>query len=84
MPPFTRPRPLRRVPFWIGFCLFLVIAVFLLWEEHRVHFLGALPFAILLLCPLIHVFMHRGHGHGGHGGDPDRPAPHHDDQVAPS
>lgn len=26
-----------------------------------------LPFAIFLLCPLMHLFMHRG-GHGGHGG----------------
>jgi hypothetical protein len=27
-----------------------------------------LPFSILLLCPLMHLFMHRGHGgHGGHG-----------------
>ena len=27
-----------------------------------------LPFSVLLLCPLMHVFMHRGHGgHGSHG-----------------
>ncbi len=27
-----------------------------------------LPFSVLLLCPLMHVFMHRGHGgHGAHG-----------------
>jgi hypothetical protein len=47
-----------------GFVLiaFLVIAAFFLWEEHKAHMLGALPFVILLLCPLLHVFMHRGHG----------------------
>ena len=47
---------------WIGFA---AIAAFYLFTEHRAHVLGALPFAIILLCPLLHVFHHR--GHGGHG-----------------
>jgi Protein of unknown function (DUF2933) len=54
-----------RIPIWLGFCLFLAIALFFLWEEHRAHLLGALPYVLLLLCPAIHFFMHRGHGHGG-------------------
>ena len=54
------------IPVWLGFCLFLAIAVFFLWEEHRAHFLGALPYVLLLLCPVIHLLMHR--GHGGHAG----------------
>ena len=30
--------------------------------------LAILPFSVLLACPLMHVFMHRGHGsHGGQG-----------------
>ena len=42
---------------------------FFLWTEHRAHLLGALPYVIFLLCPLIHLFMHRGHGkNGGHHG----------------
>lgn len=46
---------------------FLAIAVFLLLSEHRAHFLGALPFLLLALCPLLHVFMHGRHGdHTGH------------------
>lgn len=45
---------------------FLAIAAFFLLSEHRAHALGLLPFALLLLCPLMHVFMHGGHG-GGHG-----------------
>ena len=53
-----------RLPLWLGFCMFLAIAVFFLWEEHRAHILGVLPYAVLLLCPLIHIFMH--HGHNGH------------------
>lgn len=49
---------------------FLAVAGFFLILEHRAHLLGWLPFAIILLCPLMHIFMHgshRGHG-GGHGG----------------
>ncbi len=54
-----------RLPAWLGLCLFLAIAAFFLWEEHRAHILGAVPYALLLLCPIIHLLMHR--GHGGHG-----------------
>ena len=41
------------------------VAAWYLWAEHRAHLLGALPYLILLVCPLMHVFMHRGH-HGRH------------------
>lgn len=45
---------------------FLAIAGFFLVTEHRAHLFGALPFLLLLACPLLHVFLHRGHGaHGG-------------------
>ena len=46
--------------------LFAAVLYFLL-AEHRAQFLMALPYLMLLLCPLLHVFMHGGHGHGGHG-----------------
>jgi len=47
---------------------FLAIAGVLLFTEHRAHVLGALLYLPLLLCPLMHFFMHGGHrGHGGHG-----------------
>ena len=36
--------------------------------EHKVHILGALPYLLLLLCPLMHLFMHGG-GHGHHDHD---------------
>jgi hypothetical protein len=51
-----------RIPLWLGFCVFAAIALFFLWQEHRAHILGALPYLLLLACPLIHFFMHRGHG----------------------
>lgn len=44
---------------------FLAIAGFFLIAEHKAHVLPFLPFVLLLACPLMHVFMHRGHG------DPD-------------
>ena len=64
----TNPRPQSGAlgtSVWFGLCAFLAIAVFFLWEEHRAHFLGAVPYVLLLLCPLIHLFMHRGHEHHG-------------------
>jgi hypothetical protein len=49
---------------------FLAIAAFFLLTEHRAHLLGLLPWLpwlLLLACPLLHLFMHR--GHDGHGED---------------
>ncbi len=58
-----------KVRSWIVLIGFLTAATFFLWEEHRAHILGVLPWAILFLCPILHLFMHRGHrGHGGGGG----------------
>ncbi len=52
---------------------FLAIAGALLFTEHRAHVLGALIYLPLLLCPLMHLFMHGGHhGRGGHHGHGDR------------
>jgi hypothetical protein len=42
-------------------------AGYLLLAEHRAHVIAALPWLILLACPLMHLFMHGGHGHGGGG-----------------
>ena len=44
---------------------FLIIAGALLFTEHRAHVLGVLIWLPLLACPLMHVFMHGGHGHHG-------------------
>ena len=58
-----------RSPFAIALLGFLAVAAFFLLAEHRAHLLGALPFLLVALCPLLHFFGHR--GHGGHHG-PDR------------
>lgn len=47
------------------FIAFAAIALLLIAYEHRVHVLGILPWLLILACPLMHLFMH--HGHGGHG-----------------
>lgn len=53
--------------------IFLAIAAFYLFAEHRVHLFGVLPFLLLLACPLMHLFMHRGHGaHSGHNEKSER------------
>ncbi|MEQ1717119.1 MAG: DUF2933 domain-containing protein [Hyphomicrobium sp.] len=44
---------------------FFAIAAFFLLTEHRAHLFGALPFLLLLACPFLHFFMHRGHGGKG-------------------
>lgn len=41
-------------------------ASYFLLVEHRQHLFEWLPFLILALCPLMHFFMHGGHGHARH------------------
>jgi hypothetical protein len=52
--------------------VFVAAALFFLWQEHRAHLLGALPWLILLACPLMHFLMHRRHGgqHRAHATQP--------------
>ena len=40
---------------------FLAIAAFFIVTEHTAHFFDILPYALLLVCPLLHLFMHGGH-----------------------
>jgi len=71
----TEQRPDSNGGWWrsrsgLAFIGFAAIAGFFLWTEHRAHLLGALPYVLFLLCPLMHLFHGR---HGGHGdGDEHR------------
>lgn len=55
------------------------VGVYYLLTEHLTHVTQAIPYLVLLACPLMHLFGHR-HGHGDHGhnqhsgrkDDPDR------------
>ena len=53
------------------------VGAYLLWN-HTGHVLSAAPYVLLLACPLLHLFMHG--GHGGHG-DGDRSAGSKDSHV---
>ena len=55
----------------IGTIVLLAIGAYLLATEHQAHLFGALPWLLLLACPLMHLFMHHGHDHGA---SPERDA----------
>lgn len=55
---------------------FLAVAAFFLFSEHRAHFLGILPYLLVLACPLMHFFHHGHHGHKDRGRiNPETAAP---------
>lgn len=56
-----------RLRMGLGFLAFLAIAVYFLVTEHTAHFFGILPYLLLVLSVLLHLFIHAGHGeHRGH------------------
>jgi hypothetical protein len=66
----TRPR-------WAIYCLYaagLVIGVTLL-VQHWVHVPLILPWLVFLACPLMHLFMHRGHHRHHANRDSSSPPP---------
>lgn len=68
-----------RVPsFWgskysIGYLVLGAVAAYFLLTEHYAHTIAALPFLLLLACPLMHIFMHHGHHHVGSDGKSENP-----------
>lgn len=61
----------KKSSFWCsksGFAALLMIAVagYFLLVEHAEHVFPFLPYLFLLMCPLMHLFMHGNHNHGGH------------------
>lgn len=62
-----------RTPSGIALIGFALIGAFYVLREHGGHALGALPYLLLLACPLMHLLKHRGHGrHDGGGPDTSR------------
>ncbi|WP_298183785.1 DUF2933 domain-containing protein [uncultured Pseudomonas sp.] len=69
-----------ELPFWksrngIVLIMLAVIGLFYVAREHFGHLSQALPYLILLLCPLMHIF---GHKHGGHSHQDGADTPKHD------
>lgn len=60
-----KPCGFWRSRYAVGFLVLGAVGTYFLLTEHLAHVVGALPFLLLLSCPLMHLFMH--HGHGGHG-----------------
>lgn len=56
-----------RTRTWIAVLGFALIAAFYVLRERWGHLFGALPYLLLLACPLMHLFMHPGHHHHGSG-----------------
>lgn len=55
----------------LALVFFLAIAGYFLVTEHRAHLAPAIPYLpwlLLLACPLMHLFMHHGHGDSDAGG----------------
>lgn len=77
--PTHEPHPAYwKSPSGLALVVALVVGGFYLVTEHRAHLLGALPYLFLLACPLMHLVMHKGHGHGGqnrHRHDSQHPKP---------
>jgi hypothetical protein len=60
--PGLEPTGFWRSRYAIGLLVIGAVAAYFLLTEHRAHVWGALPFLLLLACPLMHLFMHGGHG----------------------
>lgn len=48
---------------WIAFAILALPTLFFLLAEHRAHLFGALPYLLVLACPVLHLVTHRRHGH---------------------
>lgn len=68
-----------KSPFGVACTVTAVAASAYLWLLHRDHVLALLPYAFLAACPLMHVFMHRGH-HGHRHGEARPPTQHEPDE----
>ena len=70
----TSPAETRKTrrPTTVAAIMVALIGAFYLLREHWGHVAGLWPYLLLLACPLMHLFMHRGHGHADHHAPRDR------------
>lgn len=47
---------------WVACAILFLGGGYLLWTKG---YQNVVSYALLLLCPVMHLFMHRGHNHGG-------------------
>lgn len=64
----------RRRSVWVATACVGAVALLALVLDHRAHVLGALPYLLLLACPLMHLWHgdHRGHHRAPSGSGEDR------------
>lgn len=60
------PSGFWRSRYALGYLVIGAVAAYFLLTEHLAHVVGALPYLLLLACPLMHMFMHHGHGKHSH------------------
>jgi hypothetical protein len=78
------PPSFWRTRYGIGLLVLGTVAAYFLLTEHLAHVAGFLPFAFILACPLMHLFMHHGHGHDHHAhGTEGESAPPARDRMPP-
>lgn len=76
MDQYSATPSLWKTPFGIVATLLAVATSVYLYMTHKDHVLALLPYAFLAACPLLHMFMHRGHGHGRHPQQADKGEQH--------
>jgi hypothetical protein len=77
----------KKTSFWLspkGIAALSLIgaASYFLLIEHREHVWQFLPFLIIFLCPLMHVFMHGGHGKHNESQDHNHMGEHHSEPTS--
>lgn len=86
--PVSTPAPEGRKfkPYsWAVLALAVTGLVIYLVTDHWTHLLAALPYVAIIAFTAMHLFMHKGHNHGGHnpgGHNHDDPTPGGHDQGA--
>lgn len=70
----SEPGSFWRSRYALGYLVIGAVAAYFLLTDHLAHVIGALPYLLLLACPLMHVFMHHGHGQHSHHQDGNSPS----------